>query len=85
MRNSTVTRSGVEGASIRLSGVLFTTITGNRFSDSGMIEITHGVGAPQTAIVDNSFANTPAPVVRELYTKGPPRVALEGNSMGAAQ
>jgi poly(beta-D-mannuronate) lyase len=85
MTNSTVTRSGAESASVRLSGVLFTTISGNRFIDSGMIEITHGVGAPQTAIVDNSFANTRAPVVRELYAKGPPRVVLEGNSMGVAQ
>jgi poly(beta-D-mannuronate) lyase len=86
MTNSTVTNSGESlAASVRLSGVLFTRIAGNRFSDSGGVEVTHGVGAPQTSIVDNTFANTAAPIVRELYAKGPPRVALEGNSMGGAQ
>ncbi|HEY0681304.1 MAG TPA: polysaccharide lyase 6 family protein [Steroidobacter sp.] len=86
MTNSTVMNSGKDSAmSLRLSGVLFTRIDGNRFSDSGGIEVTHGVGFPQTAIVDNTFDNTAAPVVRELYAKGPPRVALEGNVMGAAK
>ncbi|MBM0108086.1 polysaccharide lyase 6 family protein [Steroidobacter sp. S1-65] len=86
LTNSTIADSGKdEGNSLRLSGVLFTHIAGNRFSDSGRIEITHGVGAPQTAIVDNRFADTPAPVIRELYAKGPPRVALERNVTGGAK
>lgn len=86
LTNSSITNSGKDqGISLRLAGVLFTSIAGNKFSDSGRIEVTHGVGAPQTAIVDNEFSDTPAPIVRELYAKGPPRVALERNVMGEAK
>ena len=84
MADSTIERSGrPSGISMRLSGVLFTTITGNRFSDSGSIDIAHGIGAPQTSITGNTFANTSAPVVRELYAKGPPRAVIKGNVDGA--
>jgi poly(beta-D-mannuronate) lyase len=71
MTGSIVTGSGrTAGASVRLVGVLFTDISNNRFSDSGPVEVVHGVGAPQTAIADNTFLNTALPVVHELYAKG---------------
>jgi len=86
LTSCTLTRTGIDsGFSVRLSGVLFTNIAGNRFTDSGTIEVSHGVGAPETAISDNIFLNTAAPVVRELYSKGPPRVAMQRNAMGAGR
>lgn len=82
MMNCVVLRSP---SAVRLSGVLFTQISSNQFSDSGPLEIAHGVGSPTTLVTDNTFANTAAPVVRELYAKGLPRAVLTGNVMGKAQ
>lgn len=80
LTGSIVTGSGKEaGVSLRLSGVQFTSIKGNRFAGSGGIEVTHSVGTPDTRITDNRFEATPAPLVRELYAKGPPRAVLANN------
>lgn len=86
MRNSAVIGSGIAvGASVRLSGVQFAEVSGNRFIGSGPIEVTHSVGAPQTLIANNLFDRTPMPRLTELYAKGPHRAVLAGNRTGASQ
>ncbi len=80
MTGSTVANSGTAaGASISLSGVQVAEIADNIFTDSAPIRVTHSVGTPRTRIVDNRFSNTPAPVIRELYYRGPQRAELAGN------
>jgi poly(beta-D-mannuronate) lyase len=82
MQRSDVNASGkATGASVRLSGVQWTTVSGNRFAASGPIEVTHSVGNPWTRITGNSFAATPAPVIRELSYQGPPRAMLADNRL----
>ena len=53
------------GASIRLLGVQATDIHDNRFVDSRPIRITETVGEPVTRIGENSFENTPDPVISQ--------------------
>ncbi len=84
LENSTVAASGVQaGASVRLSGVQWTTIAGNSFAASAPIEVTHSVGTPHTRITGNAFAQTPDPVIRELTYRGPPRAEISGNRSGS--
>ncbi|RHW18410.1 poly(beta-D-mannuronate) lyase [Sphingomonas gilva] len=85
MTGSTVTASGKGGASVRLSGVQTTSITGNRFVRSGPIAVTHSVGTPSTAITGNRFAATPAPRIEELHYRGPDRARITNNIMENAQ
>jgi poly(beta-D-mannuronate) lyase len=84
MTGSTVANSGkVAGASIRLSGVQVAEIADDIFTDSAPIRVTHSVGTPRTRIANNRFSNTPGPVIRELYYRGPQRAELAGNSFGS--
>lgn len=84
LENSSVATSGKQaGASVRLSGVQWTVIAGNRFAASAPIDVTHSVGTPHTRITDNLFADTPAPLVRELSYKGPARAIVSGNRSGS--
>jgi poly(beta-D-mannuronate) lyase len=64
---------------ILLSGVQETAITGNRFSRSGGVRVTHSVGSPYTEIARNRFEATPPPEVRELSWTGPQRALLADN------
>ena len=73
--------SVVDSGPILLSGVQETNITGNTFVNSRGIQITHSVGSPHTAIAGNTFARTSAPVVRELYYKGPARAVIADNKV----
>lgn len=82
MVGSTVTGGG--SPAVRLSGVQVATITGNSFVRAGGIEVAHSVGAPDTVIADNRFAQTQAPKIFKLYPQGSPRVTLRGN-VGLAQ
>lgn len=78
--NSTVEGSGrAAGASVRLSGVQFATIEGNRFLNSAPIEVIHSVGTPRTRIANNDFQGTPALLLRELHARGPHRAVLKNN------
>ena len=84
LKNSNIADSGRQvGASVRLSGVQWTTIAGNRFAASGPIDVTHSVGTPHTRITGNAFAATPAPVVHELHYKGPARATIADNRFGS--
>lgn len=84
MTGSTVEASGRDGGSIVLWGVQATRIADNRFRASGGIRETHTVGTPHTAITDNLFDATPAPVIDELYYKGPPRAVVADNLVRGA-
>jgi poly(beta-D-mannuronate) lyase len=53
----------------------------NTVTGSAPFKVVHTVGTPVTRIRDNSFAKTPAPVVTELNYDGPPRAAMQGNSV----
>lgn len=68
------------GASIVLHGVQTARVQGNAFSNSAPIRIVHTVGTPETMLVDNAFAHTPPPALKELHYDGAPRVKLHGNS-----
>lgn len=81
LAGSRVARSGAGAPSLVLSGVQHALIRNNRFRDSGPVSVTHSVGSPDTRIVDNVFARTPLPEVRELYWQGPPRAVLANNSV----
>ena len=77
MTGSTVTGGGTPA--IRLSGVQQASIARNSFTRAGGIVVDHSVGAPDTAIVGNRFAGTPAPRIAKLYPQGTPRVTLRDN------
>lgn len=84
MTGSTVEDSGRDGGAIMLWGVQATRIADNRFRASGGIHETHTVGTPHTMIVHNVFDATPAPVIDELYYKGPPRAVIADNLVEGA-
>jgi poly(beta-D-mannuronate) lyase len=84
MTGSTVESSGREGGSIVLWGVQATRIADNRFHASGGVRETHTVGSPHTAITNNLFDATPAPLIDELYYKGPPRAVVADNLVRGA-
>ena len=83
MTGSHVEGSGSDGASLRLSGVQHTDITGNNFTRSAPIAVIHSVGTPDTRITGNRFAATPEPRIEELAYKGPNRAILFGNIVEA--
>ena len=67
------------GASIRLHGVQDTDMVGNVVAGSAPLVIEHTVGDPQTDISDNTFTDTPAPVLREITSGRAPTMRLSGN------
>ncbi|WP_428630119.1 polysaccharide lyase 6 family protein [Sphingopyxis sp.] len=83
MTGSNVADSGLDGASLRLSGSQHADITQNSFAKSDGVLVIHSVGAPETRIASNSFAATPAPRVEELVWKGPPRGQVAANVVEA--
>ncbi|WP_439568999.1 polysaccharide lyase 6 family protein [Sphingopyxis sp.] len=83
MTGSSVSGSGRDGASLRLSGVQHADIARNSFAGSDGILVIHSVGAPETRIAANAFAATPGPRIEELAWKGPPRGQLIGNVVEA--
>ncbi|HEU4959141.1 MAG TPA: polysaccharide lyase 6 family protein [Sphingomonas sp.] len=84
MTGSTIEDSGREGGAIVLWGVQATRIADNRFHASGGIRETHTVGSPHTTIARNLFDATPAPLIDELYYKGPPRAVVADNLVRGA-
>jgi len=83
MTGSSVTDSGADGVSLRVSGAQHVRIAQNSFLNSGAIDVVHSVGVPDTRINGNSFAGTPAPRIEELAYKGPLRADLSGNIVEA--
>lgn len=83
MTGSQVTDSGADGASLRLSGVQHSSITGNDFTRSAPIMVIHSVGTPNTRIAKNRFIATPEPRIEELAYKGPIRAKLSDNIVEA--
>ena len=83
MTESQVTDSGADGASLRLSGVQHTAITGNDFTRSAPVTVIHSVGTPDTRITKNRFIATPEPRIEELAYKGPVRAKLSDNIVEA--
>lgn len=56
-------------ASVHLHGVQVATIENNLFSDSAPIRVVHTVAEPVTRIVNNTFAATPMPEIKELVAQ----------------
>ena len=83
MSGSAVADSGENGASLRLSGVQHSAISGNGFTRSAPVVVIHSVGTPDTRIAANRFTATPAPRIEELAYKGPQRALLSGNAVEA--
>lgn len=79
---NSVTESGSDGASLRLSGAQHVVIAGNSFAASAPVQVIHSVGFPETRIAGNAFRATPAPEVIELHYRGPQRAAIVGNVVG---
>ncbi len=67
------------GASLLLHGVQDAKISENSVAASAPIKVVHTVGTPKTAITDNAFADTPAPVIEEMNYDGPGRAVVSGN------
>lgn len=72
---------GGSGASINLHGVQTAVIRQNAVAQSAPLRVVHTVGTPQTSVIENSFAETPAPVFVELVFDGDPRVVSTGNTL----
>lgn len=85
IKGNSVTDSGSDGVSLRVSGAQHVVIAGNSFSGSGAVRIIHSVGLPDTRIAGNAFRATPAPVIEELHYRGPLRATVEGNIVGETQ
>jgi len=79
MTGSSVADSGMDGASLRISGAQHADIVQNSFAKSDGIVVIHSVGAPETRIASNAFAATPSPRIEELAWKGPSRGLIENN------
>ena len=72
---------GFEGA-IHLHGVQTALVAQNAFSDSAPVTIVHTVGTPKTSLLDNSFSETPAPILSELIFEGEFRADMRDNAIG---
>lgn len=78
---SDVGKSGASDASsIILHGVQTARIERNAFADTAPLRIIHTVGTPVSAVVENSFSGTPAPIFTELNYEGEPRVEQRRNT-----
>ena len=85
-RGNTLTATGKgkrnnTDASVYLHGVQVTKVTDNQFTHSAPLVIEHTVGEPQTAIKNNIFEATSAPVVKELHAEGPHTATLQNNKV----
>ncbi|NVE93442.1 polysaccharide lyase 6 family protein [Altererythrobacter lutimaris] len=69
------------GGSIHLHGVQTTQITRNAVTNSAPVRIVHTVGTPKSALTDNAFVKTAAPLFEELNFEGDPRVKTRGNML----
>lgn len=69
----------VDSGPLLLNGAQESVITGNRFVRSAGVRVTHSVGDPRTEISGNSFDATEAPVITELYYRGPERAIVREN------
>jgi poly(beta-D-mannuronate) lyase len=67
-------------ASLSLLGVQDALVERNNFVASAPVAIVHTTGSPATLILENSFEDTPRPVLTEAQAKVPPRVIMTGNS-----
>ncbi|WP_336987079.1 polysaccharide lyase 6 family protein [Altererythrobacter aquiaggeris] len=72
------------GAAINLHGVQTAKLSGNAFAGSAPLRIVHTVGTPKTSVTDNSFAETPEPILEELVFDGPARVTAARNIIDGA-
>ncbi len=84
MANNAVKNSGKgkrnkTNASLYLHGVQVVNVKSNAFESSAATVIEHTVGEPKTALINNTFSQTPAPSVQELYAKGPHTAVLLNN------
>jgi poly(beta-D-mannuronate) lyase len=84
LTGSTVEDSGRDGPVIALWGVQDARVSDTSFRASGGIRVMHTVGFPRTRIEHDTFAATPAPVIDELYYKGPPRAVVADNIVRGA-
>ena len=73
--------AGDSASAVVLHGAQTTRIARNALSRSAPLRIIHTVGTPNTSVTDNSFTQTPAPVVEELNYDGPQRVEMSGNTL----
>lgn len=85
LRDNTVTNVGngkrnKTKSAIILHGVQVSTIENNTFVKSGLINIEHTVGEPNTMVTNNTFNQTPVPTVQELYVKGPHTAVMLNNT-----
>ncbi|WP_209349389.1 polysaccharide lyase 6 family protein [Pontixanthobacter sp. CEM42] len=72
------------GAAINLHGVQTAKLSRNALAESAPLRIVHTVGTPKTSVTDNSFAETPPPLLEELIFDGDPRVDMSGNTFDGA-
>lgn len=68
------------GGSIHLHGVQIAEIRNNAFTASAPLKVVHTVGTPKTAIIENVFAQTGAPILEELNYDGEHRARLIDNA-----
>ncbi|AKQ43137.2 Poly(beta-D-mannuronate) lyase [Aurantiacibacter atlanticus] len=83
IRNSHFTnvgRAANAGTSLTLHGVQETEISGNSFTASAPLSITHTVGTPNTRLSGNEFVATLPPQLTELNFAGEPRVEMTRNN-----
>lgn len=74
-----------DASSILLHGVQTARIERNAFADTAPLRIIHTVGTPVSAVVENSFSGTPAPIFTELNFEGEPRVEQRGNTFDGGE
>ena len=68
-----------QSASVYLHGVQVSTLKNNNFNESEPVVVNHTVGEPITAITNNTFLNTPMPMIKELFAPGPHTAVLNDN------
>jgi poly(beta-D-mannuronate) lyase len=90
LANSTLTNVGLgqrnkNRASVFLHGVQVSQIINNDFINSGTVLIEHTVGEPVTSVSLNLFEETPAPILKELYSKKPSTSKFEKNRFISTQ
>ncbi len=69
------------GSSLNLHGVQIADVSDNVFESSVPLRIVHTVGTPRTAVTQNVFTNTGAPVLEELNYDGAFRGVLADNAV----
>lgn len=68
------------GAILFLHGTQVNKIEANQFNEAAPIVLEHTVGEPNTTMINNQFAQTPKPIIKQLFPLSGALITMSGNT-----